>query len=99
MRSNRRISRSTTSTFSRSGEPGGIFFFWINRAALTAVSGFRISWATPAASRAEGGEFLAALGEGFAFHQFDAQRCDHVPINHDRKGDAAKKHQAQQAED
>src|SRR5439155_18658721 len=31
---------------------------------------------------AERGQFLVTLHQGLAFHQLDAQRSDHVPVNH-----------------
>ena len=46
----------------------------------------------------QGGQLLVALHQGLAFHQFDAQRSDHVPVNHAGQRHAEHEQQTQRAE-
>ena len=46
----------------------------------------------------QGGQLLVALHQGLAFHQFDAQRRDHVPVNHAGQRHAEHKQQPQRTE-
>ena len=48
--------------------------------------------------QAERGQLLVPFGQSLAFHQFDAQRHDHVPVNHRRQRDAKQEQQAEQAQ-
>jgi len=41
---------------------------------------------------------LVALHQGLALHQFDAQRSDHVPVNHAGQRHAEHEQQTQRAE-